>query len=129
MKERIIKFRIWQTAIKRMDKFVLFDSMCAILCSDKKNYGHGIVMQFTGLHDKNGKEIYEGDILKHEHARLLEVKWGSVGWVLFSKDFARFGLPNGTNCGEFNTSSWIYKSEIIGNIYQNPELLPTEGQK
>ena len=79
-----------------------------------------ILMQYTGLKDKNGKEIYEGDIVKNlEHGHVFSVEWGIenesyAGWsgVWQGKTFVA-PLYNGplVNC------------EIIGNIYENPELL------
>ncbi|TVL99550.1 MAG: hypothetical protein CV087_17475 [Candidatus Brocadia sp. WS118] len=92
------------------------------------------LMQFTGLHDKNGKEIYEGDILrwwvsstKRFAEELLVVEWGSVGWILKSPLFSSFGVPKDrSKCSEANTIGYINSSEVIGNIYENSELLKGE---
>ena len=82
------------------------------------------IMQFTGLHDKNGKEIYGGDLLKWEHSEhLLEVRWNNIGWDLFSKLFKKFGLPDGSYCSSFNVLGYLRKSKIIGNIYEDSELI------
>jgi len=83
------------------------------------------VMQYTGLKDKNGNDIYEGDILRWRDSRNLEVKWGTVGWVLYGDLFKKFGLE-ADSCNEFNTSGYLPYSEIIGNVYENPELLTIE---
>ena len=80
------------------------------------------VMQYTGLKDKNGKEIYEGDILEWRN-HFLEVLWGSCGWVLKSKVFSRFGLKGRQPCSEINTMGYLKKSVVIGTIYENPELI------
>lgn len=70
------------------------------------------LVQFTGLKDKNGKEIYEGDIVSGGIE--YEVKTGEVKW--FNK-----GLGVQTEFGIVD----FYESEceVIGNIYENPELL------
>lgn len=78
------------------------------------------LMQFTGLLDKNGKEIYEGDILHNtEHGHKFIIQWGIsgesyAGWAgnWLGKDFISplFNSPL-ENC------------EVIGNIYVNPDLL------
>lgn len=85
------------------------------------------VMQFTGLHDKNGKEIFEGDVIKWEHSEhLLLVKWHIAGWALFSKLFSRFGLPHGSECTANQAAQYARNSEVIGNLHENPELLVTK---
>jgi len=73
-----------------------------------------IPMQFTGLYDKNGKEIYEGDIVSYFGLKYeVLFKNGAFGWM---EDGAFYSF------NEMDRSE-VNKFEIIGNIYENPELL------
>ena len=87
------------------------------------------VMQFTGLKDKNGKEIYEGDVV-NMHGGSGER--GSVCEVYFTNaaDFSGFCLKSNMGDGRKRYfQHWTGKdAEIIGNIYENPELLSGSSQ-
>lgn len=74
------------------------------------------VGQYTGLKDKNGKEIYEGDIIKTDFSYAT---W--IGFVHFNK--GNFELVDSDKNGQYLTLSVLSDIEIIGNIHDNPELL------
>ena len=78
------------------------------------------IMQYTGFVDKNGKEIFEGDVVKsnNNHLFVINFKYGSFGANWIKDDFVWHG---------FATNSFIEKKfEIVGNIYENPKLITEE---
>jgi hypothetical protein len=89
------------------------DESCFDWASADLISGRYISLQFTGLKDKNGKEIYEGDILKHSDYK-------SPLYVYFCECCAGFRLQL-KNYG--NNELIDQEDEIIGNIYENSELL------
>ena len=74
------------------------------------------LMQFTGLADKNGKEIYEGDIVTNFENNPQVVRYEDVGFAPFYDQEASDYIYHGSSLSEI---------EVIGNIYQNKELLTT----
>ncbi|RZK79784.1 MAG: hypothetical protein EOO85_02720 [Pedobacter sp.] len=72
------------------------------------------LMQFTGLKDKNGKEIYEGDILLHK---------GAKGVVVFNSELSMFMVSFKLLVSTYSFDSIHGSVEVIGNIHENPELL------
>ena len=74
------------------------------------------VMQCTGLKDKSGKEIYEGDILKHDLDGIFTITY-SVYFVGFVAE------SPGSLAQEPFTPNYLNRCEIIGNVFENPELI------
>jgi len=115
MKQRIIKFKAWD---RNSAKFIGWFRMLKDGFGSYLNNVHYKVLQFTGLKDKNGKEIYEGDIIKtlfmgQKGIIIGEVIWADSGFFVGYKEYKDDLFP------------WsFYKVvEVIGNKFENPELL------
>jgi hypothetical protein len=121
MEQRIIKFRIWKPEHKRMDS-VRIERYFGGRGLYDQNTGcdTGIWLQYTGLQDVNGKDIYEGDIYHHGEPKILYVvEWHDTG-------FKGRQVSNKSTAG---LTHWQDRIQIIGNVFENPELLtPTTPQ-
>jgi uncharacterized phage protein (TIGR01671 family) len=135
---REFKFRVWDTKHKKfligippMEYMLDHDEWshrdieedpCVYLNNvfSKDFNGRLIFQQYTGLTDKNGKEIYEGDIIIDTQKQKYE--------IIFDENHARYDLKV---CGENKLSQTSYFTqiyekkhiEVIGNIFEHPELL------
>lgn len=119
-KQREIKFRAWDKGENKwllhydslggfslMGECVLFGEWAAAL-PRMERWDDVVIMQFTGLHDKNRKEIYEYDV--DSHGRYIEYRDGAFHVVQ-------------SNGQTFDYLSHMKHIEIAGNIFQNPNLL------
>lgn len=122
MEKREIKFRVWDTKRKKM----YYDVICefypngglkVIQFNLEKKIQREIVkkevMQYTGLKDKNGKDIYKGDIITWGGSNHI-IKFENGCFTHNSKDYGQNPM--------YKNGNWAF-GEVIGNIYENPELL------
>ena len=135
---RTIKFRAWDKEKKIMWlPHDLYDiSSLHLYSTDDGKYElpNVIPMQFTGLQDKKGKDIYEGDVIK-TYCEITNRE--IIGEIEYADKWCTFylGAKNDYGCGMASDSvfQWYYSqeektegdvlAEIIGNIHENPELL------
>ena len=114
---RPIKFRAWDgERMKVVTAIGWIDTEVDYISTPKASApaDNFVLMQFTGLLDKNGKEIYEGDILRINNNLIEEVKW--VDEDNWHGDCVVTGFVN-------HKAIYHKGPEIIGNIYEHPELL------
>ena len=118
---REIKFRAWNEVSEKMlnwNEFLNTNMKNTFIAPESTGL---ILMQYTGLHDKNGKEIYEADIVK----ALIRGRW-FVGKVIYEHTGFTIDVTN-NKALEFGRRGIIEPwTEVIGNIYDNPELLGSE---
>ena len=104
---REIKFRAWMLHDR------MFHWGLGQLEPNYNNVSCGAVMQYTGLTDKKGADIYEGDIVKDSFGGVSVVSWCSNSASFYCKY-----SDDGLGMDEFGSLL-----EVIGNIYENPELM------
>lgn len=115
--DREIKFRVYDTFDKAMWYPDTFFKFCRGVPSNWKQCYK--LMQYIGLLDKYGKEIYEGDIVKEiPNGHISQIEWDSLGFRMNPeyepKSLWELAINN--------------RIKVIGNIYENPELLKEAGK-
>nr|DAR78960.1 MAG TPA: YopX protein [Caudoviricetes sp.] len=136
----IPKFRAWDSAKQEMftDTFaitesgqvVVVDQSSVFVSPDYVFVDNLVIMQSTGLYDKNGREIFEGDIVKRYRSPFFKAEWEYlIETVVREGASLLLGRDFGKNFGTLPFDSPFAKGdllEVIGNVHENPELLEVE---
>ena len=117
---REIKFKAWNTKLEKWIDDIDLSMDGVVVLNTAQTFGGAyvhepILMQYTGLKDKNGKEIYEGDIVKDKYGETYSVEYKKDCFVV---EYQK---------GDFSSVFWLSDKtggiEIIGNKFENLELL------
>lgn len=124
---RDLKFKVWNVEDKKMyEPFNLYHEL-----SENSALGENeniVILQFAGVKDDNGKDIYENDILKDAEGVIWEVKYVMAGFSMYCTSaqlFSKVCLKENTEEEQIalDIGAWWAGTEVIGNSYENPELL------
>ena len=140
MNQRHVKFRVWDKKVKQMFYDISSEKLCLglngriyVSITGEDVSDNFVLMQYTGLTDAHGKEIYEDDIIeftdkKQNELYLCRVKYGEYGdgeyvenlqcWIVDNTPLSSLVISGGTMIDHVVEHPPI----VIGNIYENPEL-------
>lgn len=121
-------------------KYILIDNDIAVGYLAMKEVNPDTIGQYTGLTDKNGKKIFEGDIVRtqpfsdkpysskakyKQHIGVVEYRIQHFKSRFYEQDYEGRWIANIIDYGKFTCCNWneFFKCKVIGNIYDNPELL------
>lgn len=143
--KRVFKFRIWHNnrmiwprppmgsanfeVLMNLNGKLSFFNPAPPICDPYFSSSESIVMQYTGLEDIQGQNVYEGDILESTVDSML------LKWVVIFKNgcfgIQNIGIDGYVNWDEFWPANGLYyfnDRQVIGNIYENPKLMKNEHQ-
>jgi uncharacterized phage protein (TIGR01671 family) len=136
---REIKFRAWFTTTKEFASSVTVYNDGSWEASFDRNHPMGsyvdggfsekhggILMQYTGLKDTKGKEIYEGDIVLQNSGSKAVIEWSSMAsqwWMRYTKTASFRKDYKSLEPDYGDGQNYCQYIEVIGNIHENPELL------
>jgi uncharacterized phage protein (TIGR01671 family) len=122
---REIKLKAWSKRYKKIWKVIQINfAVEQVLLEDGEWYDYDNLMQYTGLKDKNGKKIYEGDIVNIKHPQDIGGDFGNTNGQVFWDEQEGYWCHSNQS-GRPPKRMWEY-CEVIGNIYENQELLNKE---
>lgn len=132
----IPKYRAWDKETQTMLDVSLIDFKKSVLVGEHWDFGETNfinfddihLMQSTGLKDKNGKEIFEGDILTDGHTTVVIRNHPTLGFYTVDESSKEGYLSDTVGTEDFEEAKEFIRNsiEIIGNIHENPELLEVE---
>ena len=125
----IPKYRVWDKELQTMLDVSLIDFKKGVLVGEHWEFGETnfmsfdeiVIMQTTGLCDKEGTEVFEGDILHHQ----IQTEYTFI--VKYDKDKGRWYGDGLSRTYRIDiTKEFLPYYKVIGNIYENPELLEVQ---
>lgn len=130
---RNIKFRVWDKDLKQMhtcgqdvhDSMTFDENNIAQYYNLQNGCGSPTtyeLMQYTGLKDKNGKKLYEGDIVSFRFKKDRKELADLIGFIEYQTQYCAFKIVSSPLNGSFRIDDETI-IEVIGNVYENPELL------
>lgn len=122
------KYKAWNKRLEKMYEVYDLDfEFLVVRCRDNERHSTNTfgfidieLLQYTGLNDKNGKMIFEGDLLLVRDTRICEVIFHADAgcWDLIPRN-----IISSVSIGSVSPASYQFHTELVGTIYENPELL------